>query len=201
MRTLLALSLLLPAAPPRKPIYHGSPPCYFPVKVGARWVYELNGREDTYVVTAVERKKEETLVSVAILSGDERQPRETWSVSERGLALLCLTPETRFDAPQQELRLPAWPGREWAVKTSGNFIERSESACTLAAVEVVEVPAGKFRACRVETVLLTVEGRPPKTPRRSTRWFAPGVGVVKDVMDDGDVVKTTVLKSFTPAPK
>lgn len=64
--------------------------------------------------------------------------------------------------------------------------------------EEVEVPAGKFKAVRVEAEA----GFPaPFAVTRTTYWHAPGVGVVKTVeqIKGGDRVE--VLKAFTPGPK
>jgi hypothetical protein len=57
--------------------------------------------------------------------------------------------------------------------------------------EVVEVPAGKFTAVRVDSVY-SADGE----ESTMSRWFAPNVGLVKMVHGGGS--RTTVLKSFTP---
>jgi hypothetical protein len=61
---------------------------------------------------------------------------------------------------------------------------------TVGKVEEVEVPAGKFQAIRVEEktdVLL----------ESATRWYAPGVGLVKAVSTLGKNEQIQVLKSYT----
>jgi hypothetical protein len=55
----------------------------------------------------------------------------------------------------------------------------------------VEVPAGKFKALRVEWK--TDENVLALT---ATRWYAPGVGLVKEVTSSGGAEQTQVLKSF-----
>jgi hypothetical protein len=58
----------------------------------------------------------------------------------------------------------------------------------------VEVPAGKFRAVRLEIAVTAINGE--KVPAiRLTGWYAPEVGLVK--MNRG-TEWTRVLKSFTP---
>jgi hypothetical protein len=67
---------------------------------------------------------------------------------------------------------------------------------TVAGEEVVEVPAGKFRALWVESKLESAAPTPT-----GTYWYAPGVGVVKSVLNTSTGVQTTVLKSFTSGKK
>ena len=52
----------------------------------------------------------------------------------------------------------------------------------------VEIPAGKFKAVRVELA-------DPGAEARTTLWFAPAVGVVKIASGANQV---PVLKAFTP---
>jgi hypothetical protein len=60
----------------------------------------------------------------------------------------------------------------------------------------VEVPAGKFRAVRVEAVLTAG----PLTHRTET-WYAPRVGVVRRVVGVGKDEQVMELLSFSPAAK
>jgi len=61
----------------------------------------------------------------------------------------------------------------------------------VAGVEEVEVPAGRFRAVRVEW-----DRDHPRSPDfRTTIWYAPGVGEVKVALDGKP---WTVLKAFSP---
>jgi hypothetical protein len=62
---------------------------------------------------------------------------------------------------------------------------------TVAGVEDVEVPAGTFRAVRVEWDCAPDN----EAPYRVTIWYAPGIGEVKTAID-GKVRST--LRSFSP---
>ena len=57
----------------------------------------------------------------------------------------------------------------------------------------MEVPAGKFKAVRVEQVVHFTFAF--GEPYRQTDWYAPGVGLIKTVAGQS----VTTLKSFTPA--
>jgi hypothetical protein len=86
-----------------------------------------------------------------------------------------------IDPPRAELRLPAKAGAAWTwdalgpdhnppMKVAYKVVEEGE----------VEVPAGKFRAVRVEAVLTAG----PLT-HRTEKWYASRVGVVKRVVGVG----------------
>jgi hypothetical protein len=75
----------------------------------------------------------------------------------------------------------------------------SKVAYRVAWEEEVEVPAGKFKAVRVEAVR-AAGGREV----RYTTWYAPGVGVVKHVLGDEadrDNSQVQALKAFTSGKK
>ena len=85
-----------------------------------------------------------------------------------------------------EVESPATPGNP-----------SSKFKYTTGKEEEVEVPAGKFKAIRVE-----MENVINGAVFRTTYWHAPGAGMVKIVSHDhkrGDRVQ--VLKSFTPGKK
>jgi hypothetical protein len=98
------------------------------------------------------------------------------------------------------LKLPAKEGDKWEFDTPAQRDERGrglrgeKGTVTVGPTEVVEVPAGKFRAVRLEIAVTAING--DAVPEiRYTSWYAPEVGLVK--MTRG-TEWTRVLKSFTP---
>ena len=92
------------------------------------------------------------------------------------------------------LKLSSKSGLTWETVLPDGETERLE----LTGVEEVKVPAGTFHALRVEvSVPLGGPGiRGGADFRsRSTRWFAPGVGLIKASGRTWE----HVMKSFTPA--
>jgi hypothetical protein len=65
---------------------------------------------------------------------------------------------------------------------------------TVVGTELVEVPAGKFNAVRVEMVVTAHNGVRLDEPLKYTQWFDPEVGLVKMTGKDG---LSRVLKSVT----
>jgi hypothetical protein len=85
----------------------------------------------------------------------------------------CGMNQDRFQPPIKVLAMPATVGTTWSGKYTiqGMQVETSSS---IAVQEAVTVPAGRFDTVRVEVKhdLLT-----------TTTWYAPGIGVVKQLVD------------------
>lgn len=174
-------------------------PNYYPTAVGTKWVYDVNGRDLTWEVTAAETKAGETLVTVTQKIADgEREQILKASVSAKGVYQLQMGP-FQVD-PVCELRFPVKAGNSRAVDipSQEGGLRGSTGTVTVGDAEDVDVPAGKFRAVRVDVTVTTVDGKPLAKPRRVTRWYAPGVGLVKLT---GETGVSRVLKAFTPGKK
>ena len=74
------------------------------------------------------------------------------------------------------------------------WLGRTEGDDEGSAVEDVDVPAGRFRAVRVEMELTVQNGMFLDPPQRYTQWYDPDVGLVKMTGKDGF---SRVLKSVT----
>ncbi|WP_020468078.1 TapB family protein [Zavarzinella formosa] len=186
---LLTLCLPIFAQPKDKPTY------YYTTKVGDTVVREVtaNGKttDKSSTVDSVE-EKDGVLTVVVKPTGKPGAPAiETMLVSKTELTL---PPQGPIDVPITFLKLPAKKGDTWeSMKTSkgaGGVIFKS--ACM--GEEEVEVPAGKFKAIKVETAVMT----PTEEYSRMTMWHAPGVGLVKLMTKSGGRETSSVLKSFTP---
>jgi hypothetical protein len=162
---------------------------YAPTRVGDTQVYEQRGRgravRSAHVVTGVEEKGGTFLVTI------EREGRPgAWtelSVSGRGVVWRTRMAE-KLDDPVPWLKLPAKPGGTWSYESKpGNF----KRTYTAGPEEEVEVPAGRFRAVRVDEEFARGGER-----ARHTFWHARRVGLVKAVLKTDDDEWTQVLVSF-----
>jgi hypothetical protein len=170
---------------------------YAPTRVGDTAVYEIsaNGkeREMTEQVTGVERKGREFVITTTTQIANRKEVTNRYSCSDEGLCRLALGTR-EYDPPLCLLKLPARPGLKWSGTdrlTKGGG-ERTVTY-TIKDVEEVEVPAGKFRAIRVDA-----ETKQGETVTNSTSWYAPGIGPVKTVSQVRTLEMVRVLKSFTP---
>jgi hypothetical protein len=173
---------------------------YFPTTVGDRWVtemrYQSHTSEFTEVVTAVEKKDGALLVTVGRESEGVVGPNQSQvRVTDKGLFRLSNL-GTVYDAPYCVLQLPPKPGNTWTSEVVSGGTVTSTFKYKAIKEEDVEVPAGKFRALRIE-VDIDSRGR----TSRSVLWYDPRVGIVKLDHQDTDSGYVRVLKSFTPGGK
>ena len=181
---------------------------YWPTSVGDTWVYRitLGGKsfgEEKVVVAEVTEKD-----GVIILSLDQERDGERWRIKER----FGVSPKGVYLFHEEEswsktreprdclLRFPVKEGNSWEVVAK----ERRSLALTEPTLQFkvrkedeLELPVGTLRAVRIDGFAGEMT-----SPPVITRWFAPGLGIVRIVRPDkeiGDWVKE--LKSFTSGKK
>jgi hypothetical protein len=183
---LTLLAALAPAAPVPK---DQKPVLYLATSTGATWTYAVGTAEHTDVVSAVEKKANGAVrVTIARKSRDVAIPYSVVEASARGLHEVS-NGTAPFDPPPCQLKLPSKPGDTWECPAKP---ARLKGKYTFKGEEEVEVPAGKFKALRVDAVVAR-DG-----PRPTTCWYAAGVGQVKVVMVSGGAEHVEVLKAFNP---
>jgi hypothetical protein len=171
---------------------------YYPTKVGAKWTYSSKtekgaASEITEVVTDVEKKGDGVYhVSVGRPFKDRVSVYQKIEVSGKGLFRVGAGGGAAMTPPRTLLKVGAKPGDTWEHKPGekqgqpGKYVFRGE--------EEVEVPAGKYKALKVEAEIEFTKGRPSQV----TYWYAVGVGPVKTVTKNGDSERVQVLKAFDP---
>jgi hypothetical protein len=188
---LLVIPTLLPAAPAAK----GKVVYYHPTKVGDTRLYEETGKDFARRITAEVTKVEKTdgalevaETRTAVLNGDQVTGFRTVAVSAAGVTDLSR-------GTDHVLRLPAKAGESWTFQSgAANEVPDHKAIYTTGKEEEVEVPAGKFKAVRVDSETF----RNGERESKSSDWYAPEVGLVKSVTTMGGSDRTLVLKSFTP---
>jgi hypothetical protein len=181
MSRLLPFAVLAASIAHAAPVPKGTDETYFPTREGDTRVYEIRvgdkveGRY-TDVVTKVEKKDGAIHVTLTRDFPGSAQYVSTVAVSSEGLFRVAYEGKV-MEKPVPLLKLPAKEGTKWEVDEIGQYTIKNE--------EEVEVPAGKFRAVRVELV---------KGDHKTTLWFAPTVGQIKQVSTMDDQVR--VLKEL-----
>jgi hypothetical protein len=184
-----------PQAAVRAPDGGGANDLYFPTREGTKRVYELRARGDTFEYTEAVTKVEKQGAGFRVTTGREVAPgsvlKAVTDVSARGVYVVEFAGKVHAD-PVPLLKLPAKAGDTWTVEQQ---IPAAHGAATftytVGKVEEVKVPAGTFKAIRVEE-------RTDALQMSATRWYAPGVGLVKMISSTGKIETTQVLKSYTP---
>jgi hypothetical protein len=200
MRRLLSagasLCLLAAVAAAQTSVEQPTQGFYSPTTVGTKWVIASSegAKDRTFEVTAIEDKDGAKIVTVS-----EGQ-KVAWvdSVSAKGVYRIQ-GGETKFDPPICQLKLPHKPGDKWDLEGG-----QLKGTMTVFEREQVEVPAGKYKAIRLELVEPTprrgLGGKAPVAPKW-TFWYAPDVGLVKVIRTGPSGVPAFVqeMKSFTPS--
>ena len=185
---LTAVALALAAAPaaPAPRLKDAGPPSYFPITVGARWVYQSGQVEQTEVVTDVKTDGEATVVTVgSVLPDGKVTPWNTVAVRPDGLFMLSETGQP-YDPPVCLLKFPVKSGDRWEDATTRPDIGKLRFTHEVKETKTLDTPAGKFECVRIEAA---VAFGAVATPATHSHWYAPGIGLIQI---DG----TRTLKSF-----
>lgn len=163
-------------APPRRPV-----PLYFPTRIGTRRVYSAGGVEKVDVVTAV-RAQAGGALTVTVTDPSRPDSSRHVRVSRTALELIAGPDGAKG---RDVLRPVAADLEQWLPWGEGGLVFRQAGS------EQVTVPAGTFRALRVDTGWRSGPG----FRAESSVWYAPGVGTVRQVENGVEVL---TLKSFEP---
>lgn len=192
----LTITLLaLPAVPAPRAKEEPPRPDYYPTEVGTRLVYDMDDGKGELIlrVADVEEKDGAKVVTIEQRGTTRWLPFERVSISERGLLRVEYFGYTI--EPMYLLKFPVKAGDKWDFSYSRQgALTGWKGTDTVIGEEEVTVPAGKFKAIKLEGVATEEDGKPREKPQKSTTWFAKGVGRVKVVNSDGAAL---ALRSFT----
>lgn len=197
MRTCFCLGLtLLVTTIPAAPAQDADKPLY-PLQIGTKWTYQVARQDERFVVTAAKEEKvgEQNCVKLEARLKGQVVVTEHVAVLPDGIYRFkfndaAIEPALCFCKPA------AKKGEKWEVKfaTGGKNgtakFEQSE--------EAVEVPFGKFKAVVVRGEVIENE-----VTIKTTVWFAPGCGMVRQVIEIGEQppIVLELENMETPAPK
>jgi hypothetical protein len=177
------------------------PPDYYPLRVGDWWKYESTTGENkksefTMKVLADEKQADGTVLhQVEIMS---TIPIHEWYSKPEGWVLWHREAypkndmKVTFEPVRQFLKNPPATGDTWAWKGKGMMAVDIDESHQVTGSELVEVPAGKFQAMKVETK--TTQGGQSLT---KTYWYANWVGLVKSMTESSAFKSTTVLLDYS----
>jgi len=192
MRVLFVLVVLapVPAADDKKK------PDYYPLTKGNKWEYRIsiNGKETDFTVelgdVVIKEGKQHAKGTIRFGSGEWTEEN---SSDEKGLYMNAMAGE-KCDPPRTVLKYPLKAGDTWTQKFKEGDKD-AEGKTTVREPETIEVPAGKFKAFPVDTVIKTGDDT-----ATATTWYAEGVGIVKMIVKSTPepLAITLELKKFTP---
>ena len=182
----LVLPLAIVAAPVPTHIMPKDDPVCYPLRVGDRTVFQAGENENVSTVTKVEKVESGFQVTSEVLDGVRKTSYlQIAIVSVRGVSVIEYAGQ-KIDPPVWWLQLPHKHKNEWKGAWPNGYSMAFESI----GWEQVEVPAGKYRAIRVERK----DHLNGELAGTTTYWYAPGLGCIKLITKGS----TRALKSFTP---
>lgn len=169
-------------------------PDYAPFAKGHKWDYRLTSGGQAVDATAeiidVTMKDGKRIAKTEVRVAGTTLSEEN-AVDDKGHYLLSYHGK-RLTPHRTSLRLPVKVGDTWNEKYKDGD-DDAEATSTVRATTTVEVPAGKFTAIPVDTVIRTRGQR-----ATSTTWYADGVGVVKLTATADQQTIVLELVKFTP---
>ena len=172
---------------------------YFPLRAGDSWTYRntSGGSEYTLKVLSEEKQEDGSIrYLVEKLAGVQIR---LWFSKPAGWVLLHLERypeheglEAKYDPPKQYLRSPLVAGAKWEWSGLDQTRTQVEEKNRVIGFEKVAVPAGKFRALKM--VSLVTGGA---TPMTKTYWYADKVGLVKTTTEAGQIKYGSELADYS----
>lgn len=183
---LAAIVLVLPA--------HVYADDYFPVHKGSKWVYVSGDSRSThqYIIEVVDTRKDgtKTIVTMTATDGDEVR-KMIVEVDSAGVHQTNLDGESfypRLTILSDSLKA----GSRWRNDVKAEKHSRVGEWICFEPV-TIRVPAGEYKAVPVVSV-----SKYFGDDTIATGWYAPGIGLVKQVLVSKGSSITRVLKSYTP---
>jgi len=177
----IALTLLLAGAGTTAEKSAPAAADFFPLRVDYSWTYRNTSDDSQYTLKVLKEEKQgddSIRYLVEMLAGV--QVHRFFSKPE-GWVLLHFEQypehqgmEAKYEPPKKYLQNPLVPGFKW--RWNGKDYTQQEFAedNTVAEFEEVTVPAGKFRAMKLVSLVTGAS-----SPMTRTYWYADGVGLIK----------------------
>lgn len=147
----------------------------YPLAQDAEWHYTMHSEkgiwEMSYQVAKLESENDQQAYRVEMVLDKKIVLTEHLHQTPEGLFRSRLQ-DARLSPPLLLLKNPVEPGQQWTTKTQIGAQELTIE-CAVES-ERVKVPAGEYDAIK-----LTVATQADESDIRSTYWFAPGVGIVR----------------------
>jgi len=176
---------------------------YYPHKEGDTWDFQVKVADNvkldlTFKVAGHEKVNGVDCIIMEGRANGQLVQKEFLEVSDKGVIahkremhggklIISLSP------PEPMYKFPLEKNKKWTWK--GKLNDKLEGDFEFAVLdeEEVEVPAGKFKAFKVEMKGSASD----KSSVQVIRWIAKDVGVVKEESSPGGMQFTAVLKSYT----
>jgi hypothetical protein len=177
------------------------PPDYFPLRYKYWWKYQSKTVDGTISGFTIKDIHDDRQSDKSIWHELETTPLTGMHIRDwysKGDGLVLNHHETYGDKMQAEflppkkfLKNPLVDGDTWEWAGKGMMAMPVTEKSTVSGPEEITVPAGTFKAMKVEA--LVTQGGMPVT---KTYWYGPNVGLVKSRTQSGTVISNTELVEY-----
>lgn len=177
MRSLSLLTLLFTVAPAWT---QNDESDLFPMSIGSRWTYRIAGQDDRLVIVAAGTEKIGDIRCVRLEGRLQNRVIATEHVAKLKEGVFRLRNDgSDLEPPLMICKFPAVNGDTWRAEYKMNDKKAAiDYECDR---EDIVVPAGKYKAVVIRSEVAEGGGK-----LKSTVWYAPRVGMVKQVIEDGE---------------
>lgn len=161
---------------------------YFPMRIGDSWKYRSTVSDSEYTVKVLSAEKQADGTMRYLLEKLAGVKIHNWYSKTNGWVLMHREAypeheglEIKYEPGRQYLKNPLVAGAKWNWSGKSTTLNDTQESNQVIGPEMVEVPAGKFRAMKL--ISKVAEGAAVKT---ITYWYADGVGLVKYVTKAGE---------------
>jgi len=192
--TAFLLLLLPPGAEAKKPKQQPKQQLaatgdFFPLRVGDSWTYRhLNGEGQHTLKVLSEEKQADGSIRY-VVETQEGLTVHTWFSKANGWVLMHKEryPEHEnlladYEPARQYLQNPLIAGAKWEWNGKDSTLTDVHENNQVIGFEKITVPAGTFRAMKVESKVAGGKARMTRT-----YWYADGVGLIKSTTEGGQV--------------
>lgn len=171
------------------------PQNFFPLNEGSQWTYNVKSKDQTATITQkigrIELLGDQRVAGVETYLNEKFQGTENISSTDKGI-FRHRTQGADFKPPVPMLRYPIKKGDTWDY--TGTLGGTTTTTTSQVDVDKVTVPAGTYQAA-----IVTTKSKDKKSKSATTIWFAPGVGIVKQVQSLPKGVEVTLeLTQYEP---
>jgi hypothetical protein len=172
---------------------------YYPLQVGTTWHYRAGDSKFSVQVAKHEKVGDTLCARVEVKRDGKVVAWQHLAVTDDGVYRHDLTETSSgkevtqtYKPPILVLKLPPKKGDSWKVDSkAGSDTFRGAFKID---EEEVKVSAGSYKAVRVSSQDLEVKGLKPVI----TTWYASGVGMVKQTIQEGNATGEIELEKFEP---
>lgn len=162
---------------------------YFPLRVGDTWTYRTTPEPSEFTVKVLSEEKQPDGATLYLLEKKAGVLVHTWYSKTNGWLNI-----TREAYPEHEglqikhekaklfMKIPLVPNAAWSWSGKSTTLMELTESSRVVGLETVVVPAGTFRAMKVETKIAEGAGEVVRT-----FWYADGVGLIKSYSVSGSL--------------